>query len=210
MVSVLSVGEHNSIKDFSEVLARMQNSKGFSVATAGVNSSGFSAIESLRMKAKGNYKHVTYDGGHPAVIAAVSGETDATTQLLSEQVEMIKAGRLRPLVALSDKPVKVGEKIIPAITDFIPDFKASPIYFGIFVPKTVPKEVIRRLEKVWDSRIASAPSLRSYADQKGSVIAVHYGEKAQRIVQPSIQKLAWLLYDSGRAKIRPDAVGIKR
>ena len=31
--------------------------------------------------------HVTYDGGNPAVVATVSGEADATTQLAVEQAD---------------------------------------------------------------------------------------------------------------------------
>ena len=46
------------------------------------------------------YRHVTYDGGNPAVIATVGGETQVTTQLASEQAEMIKGKRLRPLAVV--------------------------------------------------------------------------------------------------------------
>ena len=46
-------------------------------------SSGHSAIEAIARQAGLKYKHVTYDGGNPAVVSTVSGETDATTQLLN-------------------------------------------------------------------------------------------------------------------------------
>ena len=69
---------------------------------------------------------VTYDGGNPAVLAAASGEVDATTQLAVEQTEMIRAGRLRPLAVLSDKPLEVeGIDPIPPITDFMPGLARS-------------------------------------------------------------------------------------
>ena len=42
-----------------------------SVATAGINSSGHAAIEAFTRALKLTYKHVTYDGGNPAVIATV-------------------------------------------------------------------------------------------------------------------------------------------
>jgi tripartite-type tricarboxylate transporter receptor subunit TctC len=42
------------------------------------------------------YKHVTYDGGNPAVIATVAGETDATSQLTVEQVETAAAKHALP------------------------------------------------------------------------------------------------------------------
>ena len=38
-------------------------------------------MEAIRALTGVEYKHVTYDGGNPAVIATVSGETQVTTQL---------------------------------------------------------------------------------------------------------------------------------
>ena len=52
------------------------------------------------------YKHVTYDGGNPAVNATVAGETEVTTQLAVEQANMLRAKRLRPLAVLADKPLR--------------------------------------------------------------------------------------------------------
>ena len=79
-----------------------------SVATAGVNSSGHAAIEAFTRALGLTYKHVTYDGGNPAVIAVVSGEAEVTTQLAVEQANMIRAKRLNPLAVLSDKALRTG------------------------------------------------------------------------------------------------------
>ena len=51
------------------------------------------------------YRHVTYDGGNPAVVSTVAGETEVTTQLAPEQAEMIKGKRLRPLAVVADQPL---------------------------------------------------------------------------------------------------------
>ena len=91
------------------------------------------------------YKHVSYDGGNPAVIATVAGETEITTQLAVEQAQMIRGKRLRPLAVLSDKPLELeGFGTIPPITVVVAGFKPDANYFGIFVPKAFRSRCSRR------------------------------------------------------------------
>ena len=137
-VSTLSVNPNSPYKTVNELLDAMRAKPGqISVATAGVNSSGHSAIEAIARQANVKYKHVTYDGGNPAVVATVAGETDATTQLTVEQAEMIRGKRLRPLAVVGDKPVELdGYGTIDPITKSMPQFKEPANYFGIFIPKS--------------------------------------------------------------------------
>jgi hypothetical protein len=53
------------------------------------------------------YKHVTYDGGNPAVVATVAGETEVTTQLAVEQAEMIRLAYFNDL-SHSDIAARLG------------------------------------------------------------------------------------------------------
>ena len=72
------------------------------------------------------YKHVTYDGGNPAVVATVAGETEATTQLTVEQAEMIRGKRLRPLAVVGDKPVELdGYGTIEPLTKSMPQLQGA-------------------------------------------------------------------------------------
>src|SRR3569833_3628127 len=108
-----------------------------------------------RAATKANYRHVPYDGGNPAVIAAVAGETPLVSCLLVEAADMIKAKRLIPLAAVSDKPVPLeGFGDIPAITKWIPDMSAPLNYFGIWLPKDAPPVVFETMNAVWKDSIA--------------------------------------------------------
>jgi tripartite-type tricarboxylate transporter receptor subunit TctC len=182
-----------------------------SVATAGVNSSGHSAIESFTRALNVTYKHVTYDGGNPAVNSTVSGETEVTTQLAVEQANMLRAKRLRALAVLSDTPLELeGVGTIPPVTAAVKGYKPDPNYFGIFVPKSAPPEVLATLDKVWADVIAKSDSLRNYAAKNGAQFAPVAGDAATKAAMPAIQSYAWLLQDSGKAKVAPDKVGIPR
>jgi tripartite-type tricarboxylate transporter receptor subunit TctC len=135
-VSVLGANTSTAYKDANELVAAMKAKPGqVSVATAGINSSGHSAIESFTRALGLTYKHVSYDGGNPAVIATVAGETEITSQLAVEQASMIRGKRLRPLAVLSDQPLELeGYGTIPAVTSAVKGYRPEPNYFGIFVP----------------------------------------------------------------------------
>ncbi len=211
-VAVVGVNADAPYKDMGEFLAAMKdNPDAVSIATAGLNSGGHNAIEAIKAAAGGGYKHVTYDGGNPAVIATVSGETQATTQLAVEQAEMIRAKKIRPLAVLNDQPLVLdGYGEIPPVTNWLSDFKAAPNYFGVFVPKGVPDEVVAALDKAWSSNVANSQALKDYAAGRGAVFAPYYGDDAQNRVQPAIRTNAWLLYDGGKAKMSPEDAGIPR
>jgi tripartite-type tricarboxylate transporter receptor subunit TctC len=78
-VSTLAVNPSTPYKTAAEFIDALKAKPGqISVATAGVNSSGHTAMEAIAKATGTKYKHVTYDGGNPAVVATVAGETDAT------------------------------------------------------------------------------------------------------------------------------------
>lgn len=210
LASVISVPADSKINDLAGFLDALK-SGGLKVGTSGVNSAGHSAIEALSAAVDGKYVHASYDGGAAAVLSTVSGETDATTQLISEQIDMLRAGQLKPIAIISDADAEVPDVgTIPAITSTLPDFPAAPIYFGLFVPGDVPAEVSDKLEAVWGDTIAKSKALADYTAGRGSIMTVHAGDDAQSRVWPSIQANAWLLQDSGQAAASPDTLGIPR
>lgn len=211
-IAVVGVNADTPFKTMPELLAAMKANPGsVSVATAGVNSSGHSAIEALARAAGVTYKHVTYDGGAPAAVAAASGETQVTTQLAAEQTDMIRAKRIRPLAVVGDKSIEIeGFGTIPPLSQFIPGFKDPINYFGIFVPKAAPPEVKQTLDRIWATEMAKSDALRKYAQSRGAMFAPMAGDEAQKAVFPAIQSYAWTQQAAGKAKVSPDTVGIPK
>lgn len=211
-VSVLGVNPNTPYKTAQDVVAAMKAKPGqVSVATAGINSSGHAAIEAFTRALGLTYKHVTYDGGNPAVIAVVSGEAEVTTQLAVEQANMIRAKRLNALAVLSDKPLELeGYGTIPPITASVAGFKPDANYFGIFVHNDVPAPVKQTLDMVWKDVIGKSEALKKYATSNGALYAPSAGDDALKAAMPAIQTTAWQLHDAGKSKVAPDTVGIKK
>ena len=140
-VSVVAVNVDSPYKDFGQLIDAMKAQPGkIAVATAGQLSAGHNAMEAIVKYTGVSYKHVTYDGGNPAVIATVAGEAEVTTQLAVEEADMLRGGKLRALAVLSDQPLQLeGYGEIPPITNWVKKFKSAPNYFGIWVPADAPK-----------------------------------------------------------------------
>jgi tripartite-type tricarboxylate transporter receptor subunit TctC len=211
-VQVVGVNPATPYKTVGQLLDAMKAKPGaVTVATAGVTSAGHNAMELIAKATGVKYRHVTYDGGNPAVVATVAGETEATTQLAVEQADMIRGKRLRPLATVSDKPLELeGYGTIEPLSKTIQGFTAPANYFGIFVPKGVPDDVVRTLERIWAESVVRSDVLKKYAASRGALFAPMSGAEAQKAVMPAIQANTWLLFDSGKAKVSPETLGIPK
>lgn len=209
-VPLVSVNADGEYKDFGTFLEALKT-KPITVGTSGVNSSGGMALAAIKEALGGELKArmVTYDGGNPAVLAAVSGEVDATTQLATEQTDMIRAGKLRGLAVLSDKPLIIeGIDPIPPITNWLPDMPISADYFGVFIPVGAPQEVYDTVAKIWEEKVMTSSVLMEYASSRGAVFAPSFGKKARDLAMPVVIFEACARVTRGEAVIDPSEIGI--
>jgi tripartite-type tricarboxylate transporter receptor subunit TctC len=203
---VLGVPANSPYKTAKDVIDAMRaHPNTISCAVAGTTS----GMDQIAKAANVTFRRVKYDGGAPAVIATVSGETDSTTQLASEQADMIRAKKLIPLANIGDTPLELdGYGVIPPLSDTLPGFTAPANSFGIFIPKGVPDEVIATMDRIWSTTIANSEVMKKYSTSHGALFKPVYGEAAQKLVFPAVQYNAWVLFNTGQAKVRPDTVGI--
>jgi tripartite-type tricarboxylate transporter receptor subunit TctC len=211
-VSIVSVNPSTPYQSLKQLLDDMKAKPGqVKVATAGNTSSGHFAMEAIAKAAGVKYRHVTYDGGNPAVIATVGGESEVTTQLAVEQTEMLKGKRLRALAVVADQPLAIeGVGTIDPITKTLANFPKITTAFGIFIPKGVPQEVVTTMDRVWGERVAKSEKIKQYAQQKGALFTPAAGKQAYDIVWPTVVEDAYMLQEAGMAKVSPESIGIKR
>ncbi|MBL8674565.1 MAG: tripartite tricarboxylate transporter substrate binding protein [Rhodospirillales bacterium] len=214
VANVTAVAAHPSapFKDFAQFMAILKE-KGDSVpvATAGLSSAGHNFMESMKAASGIKYKHVTYNGGAPAVTATVAGETQAVSQLLVEMSEHIKAKRLIPLAVLAEKPVVLeGFGELQPTAKWLPKMPAPLNYFGIWIPKGAPDNVVKAMEAVWKDKISKSEALQKYAASRSALFAPLYGAEAEAEAFKMVRQTAWLYFDGGKAKVSPDTLGIPR
>lgn len=211
-VSIVSVNPGTPYQSLQQLLDDMKARPGqVKVATAGNTSSGHFAMEAIAKAAGVKYRHVTYDGGNPAVVATVAGETELTTQLAVEQAEMIKGKRLRPLAVVADQPLTIeGVGTIAPITQTLPGFPKVTTAFGIFIPKGVPAEVAATMDRIWTERVAKSEKIRQYAQSRGALFTPAVGKAAHDLVWPTVVEDAYMLQEAGMVKVSPESIGIRR
>jgi tripartite-type tricarboxylate transporter receptor subunit TctC len=211
-LTAIAANPNAPFKDFGQLLeALKKGGANVPIATAGLSSAGHNFMESVKAAGKIEYKHVTYDGGNPAVLSAVSGETQAVAQLLVEMSEFIKGKRLVPLAILSDKPVTLeGFGELAPVTKWLPTMPAPMNYFGIWVAKGTPDAVVKTMEAAWDKKIKNSEALKKYAAQRSALFTPIHGSEAETESFKMVRYTAWLYFDGGKAKVSPDTLGIPR
>ena len=209
-IGVVGVNPNSPYQTFAELLADFRANPGqVRVATAGLTSSGTINMEKIRQYTGIEYVNVPYAGGGPAVTAVVAGEVMVTSQLISEQIDLIRGGMIRPLAALSSEDLYIsGFGVIPSITRYIPDFEAGDNWFGIFIPRGVPEIVITTLERIWGEVVANSSDVRTFIEGRGMLFDPTSGAVAQQRAFAYYQPVAWILYENDLAPVRPDTVGI--
>src|SRR5262245_25028946 len=87
--------------------------------------------------------HVPFKGGGPAVIALVSGETQAQDAAIGELIAHIKSNRLRALgVSSLERVAQLPD--VPRIADTVPGYE-SWTWVSAFAPAGTPRAIIDRL-----------------------------------------------------------------
>ena len=211
-VNTISANPRAGFTDFGQLLNALQTRRDVAVGTAGQSSAGRNIMEAVKAAAPGvNYRHATYDGGNPAVLAAVAGEVPVVAQLLVEMAEMIRGRRLIPLAVQSEQPVTLqGFGTIPSIRQWLPNIPAPLNYFGLWFPKDVPEVVTQTATMVWQQKMASSARLREYADARAAVLSPIHSQEAFDRAWIMVRQTAWLYHDAGTARVSPDTVGIQR
>jgi hypothetical protein len=74
----------------------------------------------------------------------------------------------------------------------------------------VPADVLSTVQKIWADNIVKNEAIKKYATSRGALFAPVAGDDAQKAAAPAIAANAWMLNDTGKAKVAPDKVGIAR
>jgi tripartite-type tricarboxylate transporter receptor subunit TctC len=209
--NIIAVTADYPAKDLPDLVRMMKEKPGeVAVASAGVGSSGHTALEVFSSVLGVKARHVPYAGGNPAVVATISGESNVVMQLSMEQADMIRAGKLKPLANMSNRPLNIsGFGEVPPITKYYPNFPSIGSHFGIMLAKGVPPEVVTAVSKAFD--VASkSEALAKFADQKAVFLVNLKEAEADKKMEEVASIVTWTLFDTGSAKISPAQFNIPK
>jgi tripartite-type tricarboxylate transporter receptor subunit TctC len=209
--SIISVTADYPAKDLADLVRIMKEKPGqVSVASAGVGSSGHTALEVFKSATGVSVRHVPYAGGNPAVVATVSGESNVVMQLSLEQADMIRAKKLKPLANTGHRPLNVsGFGEVPPVTNWYPSFPLTGSHFGLMVPKDTPREVVASITRAFEVA-AKSDRLRKFAEEKAVFLTNLKEAEALKTADEAASVVTWTLFENGAAKISPAQFNIPK
>lgn len=215
--NVIAVRKDSPYKTIDDLIAAMKENPGkITASSAGVGTGGHIGASIFAQGIDAEYTHIPYEGGNPAIIAALSGEVDFTAQLSMEMIDMLRSGDLVGLASLSDEDLVIdgpsGQITIPSIKTAVPEMEAMlPLgeSFGVMVPDGTPDDVIDALDASYKNAVESE-SFKKLAEDKGMIVFGYDMVETSDYLDKLASIVCWNLYDNGSAKISPDTLGIPR
>jgi tripartite-type tricarboxylate transporter receptor subunit TctC len=136
----------------------------YSYASAGGGSPAHFAGEQLRQSAAINLLHIPYKGGAQAVTDVLAGVVNIYFSGFPPAVPHVRAGKLKAL-AVTGKRRSPALPNVPTMDEVgLANFDLSG-WFGFFVPKGTPANVVKRLNEVIASAVVQPDLRESLANQ---------------------------------------------
>jgi tripartite-type tricarboxylate transporter receptor subunit TctC len=138
-------------------------------ASTGIGTTQHLSGELFKMMTDINMVHVAYRGAPPALTDLISGQVQVMFGPLPASIELIRAGKLRPL-AVTTTTRSEALPNIPTVGEFVPGYEASG-WNGVGAPKNTPAEIIDKLNKEINAGLADPNIKARLADLGGTPLA---------------------------------------
>ncbi|MFD1797003.1 tripartite tricarboxylate transporter substrate binding protein [Paracoccus aurantiacus] len=172
-----------------------------------------SVVTSMIQSVEGELDVITvpYDGDGPALTALQGGAIDVMPAVVGAAVEFIRGGKMKPL-AVIDTEASESLPDVPTITSFNEGYAEhlpwGP-FFGVFVPKGTPDDVVAKLTEAYAAGAENADFVKLMDDRGFTMMSIS-GAEAEEFLNNWQQGTAWLLQDAGLTKASPEEFGIER
>jgi tripartite-type tricarboxylate transporter receptor subunit TctC len=115
-------------------------------ASAGNGSTSHICGETLKVLGGIDIVHVPYQGPAPAIQDVLGGRVSMICDNLSNVVQQVQSGTLKPIVVTANAPSKQLPDVPTSPQAGSPDLLAG-IWYGFVAPSATPKDVIEKLNK---------------------------------------------------------------
>jgi tripartite-type tricarboxylate transporter receptor subunit TctC len=158
----------NNLKELAELGKARPN--GINFSSGGAGSSGHLAAELLKGAMGIPMTHIPYKGGGPALMAAVSGETDMTILGTLVTVPQIKAGNLKALAVLGNKRAAPLPQVATAAEQGLSHIDISS-WIGLLVPAGTPAPIIARVHQAFAAALKNPAVMAKMMEDGNEIVA---------------------------------------
>ena len=142
-----------------------------SVGIAGVGATGHLAGIAFQKETGTKFQFVPYRGNAPAMQDLLAGQIDFMMEPSSNFKSLLATGSIKP-IAVTGKTRLPASPNIPTIQEAgLPGFTAS-LWYGLWVPKDTPKDIVEQLNATMRAVLAD-PAVQRRFDDLGIQISPH-------------------------------------
>ena len=153
------------VKTLPELIAFAKANPGkLNMASAGLGTPQHMAGELFKMMAGVDMLHVPYRGGAPAAADLLGGQVQVMFDLMSDSIQYIKAGRLRPLAVTTASRLPTMPEV-PSVSELLPSYETS-YWIGLGAPRNLPNEITDLLNKEINVAVTD-PMIKASLDELG-------------------------------------------
>lgn len=207
-----AVHPDSPIKTFGELIAYAKANPGkLLVSTDGEGGLWHEAISIIALKAGFTFTNVPFDGGAPATLAAVQKEVDVAGSGLHEQIQFIRAGKLRHLATFTADPVRIDDKLVlEPVTKYVPSAAANTPFGGMYalaLRRDTPVNILQAIAGAMKQAIASPKFQKLLSDRFIKETPVFGAELDKKMARLETER-AVLFQTLGLAKKTPQELGL--
>lgn len=211
-VAVVIVKEDSEYKTLEDVVAAAKANPG-KIKMGSTGPGGLPhMVTSMIDKSEGTeFNMVPFDGEGPAITALLGGHIDVLVSGLTAAAENVKAGNVNALAVIHTEKVDALPDT-PPVTDILPNMEQflpwGPFY-AVWTKKGTPDDVNQVLVDAF-AKAQEDPKFLDLLDSLGAVPLNVSGEEADKLWRDFQSTSAWILQDTGNAKVNPEELGIPR
>lgn len=150
----------SNVKELIEVIRA--NPGKYSYASAGLGTPSHLLGEQFRVTHNLDIVHVPYAGSGPAITAAIAGHTPIAFAAMSAAAPQARAGKLRVLAVMSEKPSSSMPEVPTIGAAGFPGMEGEG-WVGALVPDGTPKEIVALLNKQINAIITLPEAKQKFA-----------------------------------------------
>jgi tripartite-type tricarboxylate transporter receptor subunit TctC len=200
---LLIVGRKNfPADDLKGLIAYLKaNPDGASVGIAGVGATGHLTGISFQRETGTRFTFVPYRGNGPAMQDLLSGQIDFMIEPASNFRSLLSGGSVKPFAITAKTRLKSAPDIPTADEAGVTGFVAS-LWYGLWVPKGTPKEIIAKLNATMVQLLASPPVKQRFEEFGIEVAALQQqSPESLRAFQKAEAERWWPIIKASNIKV---------
>ena len=194
--SVLTIHPSLPVRNVKELIALAKKNPGrLNYSSSGIGGFPHMNTELFKLMTGTNIVHVPFQGGGPASVDTMAGNTQINIGSLPTLIGYIRSGRLRALgVGATKRNPQLPD--VPTMTEAgVPGY-VTYIWWGVFAPLKTPQDIIKRMHDEI-AALQDTPEVAQKIEQQGATIVKQSSAEFGKYMQDEAARWQMVIEKAG-------------